>query len=264
MTDRYTQVAVFGSVYSNHVALSRAISDASERDADAILCLGDLGAFGPSPDKVFPLLHESSVHVVRGDYDDSIANGSSDWHCGYTDPRDDYYAELSYEYTLENTAPENRDFLAQLPTEFRFELGDLKVLCCHGSPRRLNEFLWESATPTHFLKKLTDDYNCDVILGTHTGIHWARQVGESQWYVNVGAVGRPENDGRSEVWYTILEASGKQLKVEFIPLSYDYQALIDEMRDERLPEEFVTTIRTGWWTTFLEVLPARERARGRF
>ncbi len=29
-------------------------------------------------------------------------------------------------------------------------------------------------------------------------------------------------------------------------------------------EEFVETILTGWWTTCLEILPARERARGRF
>ncbi len=36
------------------------------------------------------------------------------------------------------------------------------------------------------------------------------------------------------------------------------------MRDEGLPEEFVETILTGWWTTCLEVLPAKERAAGRF
>jgi hypothetical protein len=35
------------------------------------------------------------------------------------------------------------------------------------------------------------------------------------------------------------------------------------MEEERLPGEFVETIRTGWWTTCLEVLPARERARGK-
>ena len=37
-----------------------------------------------------------------------------------------------------------------------------------------------------------------------------------------------------------------------------------EMEDEDLPAEFVETIRTGWWTTCLEILPAKERARGRF
>lgn len=38
----------------------------------------------------------------------------------------------------------------------------------------------------------------------------------------------------------------------------------DEMSQEGLPEEFVDIILTGWWTTCLEILPARERARGQF
>ena len=45
------------------------------RGADAMLCLGDLGAFGPNPDKVFPLLREHDIPVVKGNYDDSIARG---------------------------------------------------------------------------------------------------------------------------------------------------------------------------------------------
>jgi hypothetical protein len=28
--------------------------------------------------------------------------------------------------------------------------------------------------------------------------------------------------------------------------------------------EFAETIRTGWWTTCLEILPVKERARGKF
>jgi hypothetical protein len=36
------------------------------------------------------------------------------------------------------------------------------------------------------------------------------------------------------------------------------------MRKESLPEEFVDTVVTGWWTTCLEVLPSRERRAGRY
>jgi hypothetical protein len=50
----------------------------------------------------------------------------------------------------------------------------------------------------------------------------------------------------------------------FVPLTYDHRALADEMAAEDLPAEFIETIRTGWWTTCLEVLPGKERARGRF
>ncbi len=260
----FRKVAVFGGIYSNHIALRVALADARARGAEALFCLGDLGAFGPHPDRVFPLLRDAGVQVLRGTYDDSLARGLEDCQCGYTDPRDNYFAALSYRYTFDHTCPANRAWLGTLPAELRFRLGDLRVLCCHGSPRQMNEFLWESTTPTHFLAKLARDYHCDVILGTHTGIPWSRRLGERSWYVNVGALGRPANDGRTEVWYAALEAKPEGLEVAFVPVSYDHEALADEMRSERLPEEFIETIRTGWWTTCLEVLPGKERARGRW
>jgi hypothetical protein len=36
------------------------------------------------------------------------------------------------------------------------------------------------------------------------------------------------------------------------------------MRAAGLPEPFVETIETGWWTTCLEVLPSMERAASKF
>ncbi len=260
----YAKVAVFGGIYSKHLALRVALDDARERGAQALFCLGDLGAFGPNPDKVFPLLRDAGVRVIRGNYDDSLARGLDDCQCGYTEPRDNYFAALSYRYTLARTGARNRAWLGTLPPSVRFRLGGLRVLGCHGSPRQMNEFLWESATPTHFLGKLARDHDCDVILGTHTGIHWQRRIGPRAWYVNVGALGRPANDGRTDVWYALLSATAEGLEVEFVPVAYDHDALADEMRAERLPAEFIETIRTGWWTTCLEVLPARERQRGRW
>ncbi len=260
----YTKVAAFGGVYSNHLALSAAIDDARNRGAEAAICLGDLGAFGPNPDKIFPLLREHGVSVVRGNYDDSIARGLDDCQCGYTDPRDNHYARLSYQYTFQNTSEENRSWMATFPEEIRFRMGALEVLACHGSPRQTNEFLWESTTPTHFLDKLARDFDADVIVGTHTGVHWMRRWADQRAYVNVGALGRPANDGRTAVWYAMLELVDDELAVDFVPVRYDHEALAREMRDEELPEEFVETILTGWWTTCLEILPGKERAAGRF
>jgi hypothetical protein len=62
----------------------------------------------------------------------------------------------------------------------------------------------------------------------------------------------------------MLEARADGLQVEHVPLVYDHPGLASEMRRESLPEEFVETVLTGWWTTCLEILPARERAASRF
>jgi hypothetical protein len=80
----------------------------------------------------------------------------------------------------------------------------------------------------------------------------------------VGVLGRPENDGSTNVWYTLLEYSANALSVEFVPIGYNHQRLASEMRDEGLPDEFIETVYTGWWTTCLEILPAKERRRGKF
>ena len=42
-------------------------------------------------------------------------------------------------------------------------------------PRQVNEFLWETTTPSHFLAKLAADADCGVIPGRRTGIHWSRR-----------------------------------------------------------------------------------------
>ena len=267
MSPEPRSIAVFGGVYSNHLALGAAIEDATARGAEALYCLGDLGAFGPNPDRVFPLLLDADVQVLRGNYDDSIARGLDDCQCGYTDPRDNRFARLSYRYTFRNTAETWRRWLGRLPGEIRLEVNGTRVLMCHGSPRRMNEFLWESATSTQFLAHLAREREADVVLATHTGITWQRALPGGGLFANVGVLGRPANDGRTDVWYALLDfdaADGASPCVEFVPLAYDHARLASEMREEGLPEEFVETILTGWWTTCLEVLPARERARGRY
>ena len=258
-------IAVFGGVYSNHLALRALLEDVEKRDVSEVYCLGDLGAFGPNPDKVFPLLRDAGVRVMRGNYDDSISRDLADCQCGYTDPKDNYFARLSYQYTYHRTSPENRAWMASLPDRFERELGRMRVRFCHGSTRKMNEFLWESATSTVFLERLCGEAAADIVVGTHTGLHWERALPSGRRFVNCGVIGRPANDGQTNVWYTLLEEQpGGGVTVEFVPLRYDHEQLAAEMRAEDLPQEFVETIETGWWTTCLEVLPARERARGRF
>jgi diadenosine tetraphosphatase ApaH/serine/threonine PP2A family protein phosphatase len=259
----YRRVAVFGGVYNNALALEATLEDARKRDVEAIFCLGDMGGFGPQPDRVFPLLQAGRVLAIQGNYDESLALGKSDCGCGYTDPRDNYFARVSYEYTFCNTSPEHKAWLGTLPQQRRINLGRHRVQMCHGSPRIINEFLWESSTPNGLVEKFLRDYRTDVLLCTHTGIKWHRRLTEGKHLVNVGVIGRPENDGRTNIWYTILTA-GADLQVEFIPVHYDYEALARQMEQEGLPSEFVATIRTGWWTTCMEILPAKERNRGRY
>lgn len=263
----YSRIAVFGGVYNNHYALAALLEDAVRRGAEAVYCLGDLGGFGPSPEKVRPLLAEGGVLALQGNYEESLASGREDCNCGYTDPRDNHFAGISYGYTARSCSPGFKAWMGALPRRRRVRVGHRELFLVHGSPRRINEFLFQSTSPVPFLELLLDQNRCDGLLCTHTGLHWHRRLPSGRDVVNAGVIGRPANDGDTRVWYSLLSApggEGGELDVQLLPLAYDHQALAAEMRREALPEEFVETILTGWWTTCLEILPARERAASRF
>src|SRR5262245_43047558 len=257
------RIAVFGGVYSNYLALEAVCRDARRRGAQTLYCLGDLGSFGPHPERTFPLLDRHRVVTIQGNYEVALAARLEDCQCGYTDPRDNHFARLAYEYTAEKTSEAAKEWMGTLPGSLRRDLGGRSLLMAHGSPRRVNEFLWRSTSPVPFLARLLDGARADLLLVTHTGLPWHRALPDGRHVVNVGVIGRPANNGRTEVVYALLTA-GAGLDVEWAWVAYDHRRLAREMEEERIPKEFVETILTGWWTTCLEILPAKERAEGRF
>ena len=258
------RLALIGGIYSNYHALMATLDDIERRGADEVFFLGDLGAFGPHPDRVPELLIERGIAGIQGNYEESLSTRASDCNCGYTDPRDNEYAQISYDYTFEKTSDALKDWMGTLPKTIRMDIDGKRVLLCHGSPRRINEFLWQSTSAEAFLEKLCRDHDADVIVCTHTGLHWHKRLPSGRDVINAGVIGRPANDGRTNVWYTAVTFERGDVAVEFIPIDYDHRALAREMREEKLPPEFIETIESGWWTTCLEALPAKERSAGRY
>jgi len=257
-----TRLAVCGGVYANPHALSAWVRDARRRGCERLVCLGDLGGFGAECDAVWPLLLGHDVECVAGNYDIAIGRGDEDCGCGYADPRDNHFAQLTYDYTKANTGADFAAWMRELPGERRERIGGLEVHMVHGSPLAVNDFLWESLDDEELGMRLALS-GADVLLCTHTGIPWQRRVGETL-VVNVGTVGRPANDGQTETWYAVLEIEDGEAHAELVELSYDWRAHAGAMRAAGLPEPFVETVETGWWTTCLEIVPARERSRGRY
>lgn len=260
-----TRLAVCGGPYANPFALRAWVADARARGADRLLCLGDLGGFGAECDAIWPILTGAGVECIAGNYDLAIGRGDEDCGCGYRDPRDNAFAQVMYDATRARTGPEFAAWMRALPLERRETIGGCDVHCVHGSPLAVNDFLWESLDDDEVRRRLAACAGGppDVLLCTHTGLPWQRRV-DGTLVVNVGAVGRPANDGRPGTWYALVDLAGGVPSAELAALEYDWRAQAGSMRAAGLPEPFVETIETGWWTTCLEVVPPRERARGRY
>ncbi len=257
-----TRIAVFGGPYSNPYALRALLGDARSRGCERIFCLGDLGGFGAEPDALWPLLTEGGVECIAGNYDIAIGRGDEDCGCGYRDPRDNEFAQLIYDYTKAHTSPEFAAWMRGLPGEHRELIAGVDVHMVHGSPLVVNDFFWESLSDDAVRERL-DASGADILLCTHTGLPWQKRV-DGRLIVNVGVIGRPANDGRTEVWYAVVDLDEGRADAQLVPLAYDWKAQAASMRTAGLPEAFVETIETGWWTTCLEVVPPPERSRGRY
>ncbi|MEU0218143.1 radical SAM protein [Streptomyces sp. NPDC006265] len=256
------RIAVCGGPYGNPYALQAFVDDARARGAERLFCLGDLGGFGAEVDSLWPILTDNGIECVAGNYDVAIARGDTDCGCGYRDPKDNEYAQLIYDHTLATTGRDFAAWMGTLPTERRETIDGVDVHMVHGSTLALNDFWWESL-PEEQHRLRAEASGADVVLCTHSGLPWQRRIGDTL-AVNVGVLGKPANDGRHEVWYAILDLSNGHVTAELIPLAYDWRAQARSMRAAGLPEIFAETIETGWWTTCLEILPPRERSRGRY
>ena len=256
------RVAVCGGVYSNPYALRAFVADARSRGAQRLYCLGDLGGYGAEPDAIWPLLREHDVVCVAGNYDVAIASGGEDCGCGYRDPRDRSYAQIMYDYTLANTSAEFAAWMGDLPTERRETIEGCEVHFVHGSTLAVNDFWWESLTDVAHRAR-TDVSDANVIFATHSGLPWIRRQANT-FTVNVGVLGRPANDGTTQVCYALADLTAGHADAEIVRIAYDWPAHAQSMRAAGLPEAFARTVETGWWTTCLEILPYRERSRGRY
>ncbi|GAU66959.1 metallophosphoesterase [Streptomyces sp. NBRC 110611] len=256
------RIAVCGGPYGNLHALRAFVDDAHARGAERLFCLGDLGGFGADVDALWPVLTGNDITCVAGNYDVAIARGDTDCGCGYRDPEDNAYAQLIYDHTRATTSRDFAAWMGELPTGRREMLDGVDVHMVHGSPLALNDFWWESLPAEQHEQRVAAS-GAQVILCTHSGLPWQRWT-HGTLVVNVGVLGKPANDGRRDVWYALLDLHEGRAGAELVPLAYDWRAQAASMRAAGLPEIFVETIETGWWTTCLEILPPRERAHGRY
>ncbi len=214
-------------------------------------------------DPLWPLLTDNGVECIAGNYDIAIASGADHCGCGYSDERDNELAQAIYDHTRAVTSPAFARWMDALPGSLRESVGGVDVLAVHGSPVAVNDFLWESLQDDALRSRLdaAEGGRPDLLLCTHTGIGWQRRVDDTL-VVNVGAIGRPANDGRREGWFAVVELEDGEVRAELVPVAYDWRAQAASMCAAGLSEWFVETIETGWWTTCLEVVPPAERARG--
>jgi putative phosphoesterase len=235
------RIAVITDIHANLHALEAVWRDLESRDHDQVYCLGDLVGYGAFPNEVVASIRERATPTVMGNYDEGVGFDLYDCGCVYRDPEESRIGYQSLLWTRQNTTRENKLFLQSLPLQIRLEDQHPTLLLVHGSPRKINEYLYEDR-PRATFESIGILAGTDVLLFGHTHIPYQKQVG-GVLFVNAGSVGKP-GDGDPGAGYIILDLNGHP-KVEFYRISYDVTSAADAIRDIGLPSYFADQLETG-------------------
>ena len=237
------RIAVFSDIHANLPALQAVLADMDRRGLERRYCLGDLVGYGTFPNEVVDLIRKRQIPTVMGNYDQGVGNSSDECGCAYRTAEEEALGHRSIAWTNAHTSDENKAFLRGLAPQNPLQLGDLKVLLAHGSPRKINEYLYEDR-PDASLERLLDQANVDVLVVGHTHKPYHRILPSGRHVINDGSVGKPK-DGDPRAAYVILAASGRDLNVEFVRVPYDVEQAAQAIKSSEMPSEYAGMLRTA-------------------
>jgi putative phosphoesterase len=241
------RVAALYDVHGNLPALEAVLGDPRCRDADVVVCGGDLVA-GPLPAHCLDRLEDlgDRVRFLTGNCDREVASptGEEEWHVG--------------RWSAERLGAERLERVRRWPLTVELSLGGLgTVLFCHATPASDLPILTR-ATPDDAILGALAGVRADVVVCGHTHVQYDRRVGDVR-VVNAGSVGMPY-EGSADPRWAILGTDG----IELTSTPYDAAAAGEELRGEGFPafEDWFTPTLAGRITAEEATESFESRRRG--
>jgi putative phosphoesterase len=139
---------------------------------------------------------------------------------------------------------DRKTYLRTFAPELRQEINGIRIRLVHGSPRRMNEYLFEDRDEGS-LKRIADAADADVLVFGHTHKPWHREIG-GVLFVNTGSAGKPKDGDPRACWVLLTVGEDGTVDVDTRRVGYDIAAMAAAIRAaERLPDRFAEDIETG-------------------
>lgn len=252
------KIALFSDIHANLPALQAFFKDVEERKPDAIYCLGDLVGYNIWPNEVINEIRKRGIPTIAGNYDFGIGRTSNECGCAYKTDLEKANGSVSISFTNEIVKDEERRYLRTLPAhikvEFQLNNDKLNLLLVHGSPRKINEYLFEDREEKSMLR-IMHDADADVMCFGHTHKPYHRVLADEGLHyrhaINIGSVGKPK-DGDPRGGYVMLHINENSsisdkstVQTEFIRFEYDVEKAAKAVEDSRLPNDYAESLRKG-------------------
>jgi predicted phosphodiesterase len=255
------RIALFSDIHANLPALEACLASIDAHKPDAVYCLGDLVGYNVWPNEVIAEIRRRGIPTIAGNYDEGIGLISDECGCAYKTEEEKAMGKISISYTNSIVGEDERRYLRSLPAHIRIEFnvgGELfHLLLVHGSPRKINEYLFEDREEKSMLR-IMDDARADILCFGHTHKPYHRilpsghQPGSRLRHaVNIGSVGKPK-DGDPRGGYVLLTidttakvTDERLLHVEFVRFAYDVEKAATAVEQSPLPDAYAAMLRDG-------------------
>lgn len=253
------KIALFSDIHANLSAFEAVLADMDQQQPDQIYCLGDLVGYAPFPNEVVKEIRKRRIPTIAGNHDEAIGFSPNDDGSRYQLKDGMSNGAISKALTNQLISKENRAYLKKLPKHIIIDFQDgeenIRLLLVHGSPRKINEYLFEEHDKSDFLELMTDHQAHIMAFGhTHKPFHRALQDpnGYYRHAINIGSVGKPK-DGNSHAGYVLIELNDtttlknlKQLKVDFVRVPYNIEKTASAIEKSRFPNEYAEMLRQAY------------------
>ena len=255
------KIALFSDIHANLPALEAFFKDVEARNTDAIYCLGDLVGYNIWPNEVIDEIRRRGIPTIAGNYDWGIGRSSDDCGCAYKTDEEKAMGKVSIAYTNAIVKDEQRAYLRTLPAHIRLEYqlnqDKRNILLVHGSPRKVNEYLFEDREEKSMIR-IMEQADADILCFGHTHKPYHRILNSGRdgndhfrHAINIGSVGKPK-DKDPRGGYVILTihpdstvTDKNSIEVEFIRFEYDVEKAAKAVEDSPLPNEYAEMLRKG-------------------
>jgi len=255
------KIALFSDIHANLPALEAFFKDLDTQNVDSVYCLGDLVGYNIWPNEVVNEIRKRHIPTIAGNYDFGIGRMSNECGCAYKTDHDKSNGNVSISFTNELMRDDERKYLRTLPAhikvEFQLNEDKLNLLLVHGSPRKINEYLFEDREEKSLLR-IMEQADADIMCFGHTHKPYHRilnsgtNVPHYRHAVNLGSVGKPK-DGDTRGCYVILtidETSSvltkESIGVEFVRFAYDIETAAKAVEGSPLPDEYADMLRKAY------------------
>jgi predicted phosphodiesterase len=253
------KIAFFSDIHANLPALEAFFQDVDSRRPDAVYCLGDLVGYNIWPNEVINAIRKRNIPTIAGNYDQGVGVAGDDCGCAYKTDHDKSNGEQSIAFTNSVVKSDERKYLRALPSHIRLEyqLNEEKfnLLMVHGSPRKINEYLFVDREEKSMLRIMEQAEAHIMLFGhTHKPYHRILKDGDGNFRhaINIGSVGKPK-DGDIRGCYVMIDLDERfslnkadSFKVEFVRFGYDVEKAAKAVEDSPLPNEFADMLRKAY------------------